>query len=103
MVIKPKFLRCKINQAESVSLWKRKEYTFDYSIHNLFGMIASSEDNKVWRELGALCGLETYSFKEFVQIEDTNGKAFTVYTDLDQLERHMIELSPVDKKKLVNS
>ncbi|MDT8781767.1 MAG: NAD(P)/FAD-dependent oxidoreductase [Candidatus Bathyarchaeota archaeon] len=80
--------------------WKRKAYTFDYSIHNLFGMIASSEDNKVWRELGALSGLETYSFKEFVQIEETNGKAFTVYTNLDELESHMIELSPIDKKKI---
>jgi phytoene dehydrogenase-like protein len=80
--------------------WQRKGYTFDYDIHNLFGMIPSVADNKVWRELGALHGLKTYNFKEFVQVEDTDGKAFTVYTDLDELERHMIELSPNDKKRV---
>jgi len=80
--------------------WKRKGYTFDYAIHNLFGITPRSADNKVWRELGALRGLKTYSFKEFVQIEDTDGKAFTVYTNLDELERHMMALAPNDKKKI---
>ncbi|MCW4011146.1 MAG: NAD(P)/FAD-dependent oxidoreductase [Candidatus Bathyarchaeota archaeon] len=80
--------------------WKRHGYTFDYAIHNLFGIISSSADNKVWRELGALHGLKTYSFREFVQIEDTDGKAFTVYTNLDELERHLMALSPSDKEKI---
>lgn len=80
--------------------WKRKGYTFDYDIHNLFGILPSSADNKVWRELGALRGLETYNFREFVQIEDTDGKTFTVYANLDELERHMLTLSPSDKKKI---
>jgi phytoene dehydrogenase-like protein len=80
--------------------WKRKEYTFDYALHNLFGTTPDSADNEVWRELGALRDLQTYSFKEFVQVEDTNGKVFTLYTNLDKLQEHMETLSPNDKKKI---
>ena len=54
--------------------WKRKGYTFDYALHNLFGTSPDSPDKEVWMELGALRGLQTYSFKEFVQVEDTDGK-----------------------------
>lgn len=80
--------------------WQRKGYTFDYTIHNLFGITPDSADNKLWREIGALRGLKTYSFKEFVQIEDTDGKVFTVYTNLDELERHMMDIAPNDKEKI---
>ncbi len=80
--------------------WQRKGYTFDYTLHNLFGTTPNSLDNKLWRELGAFRGLKTYRFEEFVQIEDTDGKVFTVYTNLDELERHMMRLAPNDKKKI---
>jgi phytoene dehydrogenase-like protein len=78
--------------------WKRKGYTFDYAVHNLFGVTPNSVNNHMWQELGALKGLEIYSFKEFVQIEDTNGKIFTVHTDLEKLEEHMRNLSSSDQK-----
>ena len=48
--------------------WKRRGYTFDYAIHNLFGITPESAQNKLWKQLGALRGLNTYSFKEFVQV-----------------------------------
>ncbi|MCW3996043.1 MAG: NAD(P)/FAD-dependent oxidoreductase [Candidatus Bathyarchaeota archaeon] len=78
--------------------WKRKGYTFDYAVHNLFGVAPNSVNNSLWQELGALEGLETYSFKEFVQVEDAEGKVFTVHTDLNELKRHMEELAPNDRK-----
>ena len=81
--------------------WKRKGYVFDYAVHNLFGVTPNSANNHLWRELGALEGLETYSFKEFVQVEDSNGKVFTVFSDLKALRKHMEELSPNDKN-LIN-
>ena len=80
--------------------WKRKGYTFDYALHNLFGTSPDSPDKEVWRELGALRGLQTYSFKEFVQVEDIDGKVFTAYTNLGELQKHMETLSPGDKKKI---
>ncbi|MFA5365210.1 MAG: NAD(P)-binding protein, partial [Candidatus Bathyarchaeia archaeon] len=78
--------------------WKRKGYVFDYAVHNLFGIVPGSADYGLWNELDALRGLELYRFKEFVQVEDTNGKVFTAYTDLDELQKHMTTLSPNDKK-----
>lgn len=82
--------------------WKRKGYNFDYAVHNVFGVTTNpaihSIFTQVWQELGALRGLETYSFKEFVQVEDTDGKVLTLYTDLDTLEQHLKQLSPADSK-----
>src|SRR5512137_700645 len=78
--------------------WQRNGYTFDYAVHNLFGTAPNSVNNHLWQELGALEGLQTHSFKEFVQVEDVDGKIFTVHTDLDALKKHMDELSPNDKK-----
>ncbi len=78
--------------------WKRKGYVFDYAVHNLFGVTPNSVNNHLWQELGALKGLKAYSFEEFVQVEDETGKIFTVYTELDKLEKHMKELSPSDQK-----
>ena len=80
--------------------WMRKGYTFDYAVHNVFGVAPHSADSDLWRQLGAFRGLETHRFKEFSQVEDTNGKAFTVYTNLDELERHMMKLSPNDKNRI---
>lgn len=78
--------------------WKRKGYTFDYAIHNVFGITPNSVNNRLWQELGALDGLKTHSFKEFVQVEDADGKIFTVHTDLEDLQKHMERLAPQDKK-----
>jgi phytoene dehydrogenase-like protein len=78
--------------------WKRNGYTFDYAVHNVFGLAPNSVNNKLWRELGALRNLKTFRFEEFVRVEDSTGKSFTVYTDLNKLEQHMKELSPSDSK-----
>jgi len=78
--------------------WKRKGYTFDYAVHNVFGVTTNSVNNHMWQELGALHGLQAHSFKEFTQVEDPSGKVFTVFTDLEKLEAHMKELAPKDEK-----
>ena len=83
--------------------WKRKGYNFDYAVHNVFGVTTNSSNAdsiyaRMWHELGALEGLKAYSFKEFVQVEDNNGKVLTVYNNLDKLEQHLKELSTSDNK-----
>jgi phytoene dehydrogenase-like protein len=81
--------------------WKRKGYTFDYAIHNVFGVSSKpvkSLYSKVWQELGALKGASAYSFSEYVQVEDPEGKVFTVYSDIEKLEKHMKDLSPTDEQ-----
>ncbi|MCW4000654.1 MAG: NAD(P)/FAD-dependent oxidoreductase [Candidatus Bathyarchaeota archaeon] len=82
--------------------WKRKGYIFDYAVHNVFGVTTNPEvENlytQVWRELGALKDTKAFSFKEFVQVEDADGKTLSLYTDLDKLETHLQQLSPADSK-----
>jgi phytoene dehydrogenase-like protein len=81
--------------------WHRKGYSFDYAVHNVFGLSTkptASLYNRVWKELKALEGTSVFAFKEFVQVEDSNGNVFTVHSDVQQLEKHLEELSPADKK-----
>lgn len=75
--------------------WKRKEYTFDGCIHWLVGSRDGSDFNRVWRELGALQGRTVVDHDVFVRVEGED-KALTFYTDIDHLERHMLELAPAD-------
>ena len=81
--------------------WQRKGYSFDYAVHNVFGISTKptgSLYNQIWEELKALEGTSAFAFKEFVQVEDANGKVFTVYSNVQKLEKHLKELSPADGK-----
>jgi phytoene dehydrogenase-like protein len=81
--------------------WQRKGYSFDYAVHNVVGISTKptgSLYNQIWEELKALEGTNALAFKEFVQVEDSNGKVFTVYSDVQKLEKHLKELSPADEK-----
>ena len=76
--------------------WKRKGYTFDGCIHWLVGSGPGSSFHRVWEELGAVQGRRMVNHEEFERVEGTGGKALVIYTDVDQLEQHMQELSPAD-------
>jgi phytoene dehydrogenase-like protein len=78
--------------------WLRKGYLFDYAVHNVFGVTPNSVNNHMWQELGALHELQVHAFEEFTQVEDTDGKTFTVFADLKKLEAHMKKLAPADHK-----
>ena len=76
--------------------WKRKDYTIDGCIHWLVGSNPNSDFNRLWRELGALRGMEIVDHEVFIRFEGTDGRSFDLYTDVDRLERHMKELAPAD-------
>ena len=97
---KTKIFEMQTNPGGVCVSWKRKGYTFDYAVHNVFGVKPGSVNHDMWLELGALKGLNAYSFKEFVQVEDPSGKTLTVYTDLSKLEAHLKQLSPTDEKTI---
>lgn len=82
--------------------WKRRDYNFDYAVHNVFGVVTNPEIKNVytqlWQELGALKDTPAYHFEEYVQVEDVDGKKLTLYNDLDKLEAHLKQLSPADSK-----
>ena len=76
--------------------WKRSGYLFDGCIHDLAGAGPTSSLHHLWEEL---CPdvIPTMVYHEAtVQVESRDGRKFVVYTDVDRLEAHMKELSPVD-------
>ena len=50
----------------------------------------------MWQELGALPTRPVIFPEDLTQVEDQDGNCFKVYTNLDQLREHMLELSPSD-------
>jgi len=78
--------------------WKRKDYVFDYCIHNLAGTSSRCGLHPVWRELGALQDTEIINHDEFVSIELPGGEEVHWYTDLDRLSAHLKSISPEDSK-----
>ena len=79
--------------------WHRKDFTFDYCIHNLAGT-GNTRLREVWDDLGAFEGTEIINHEAFTRIEDSHGNVLNIYTDLDRLEKHMKEIAPEDSKTI---
>ncbi len=82
----------------SCTAWTRKGYIFDYCIDWLIGSGEGSKAYQIWKELGALEGKKINHFDTFNQIVDERGQVVTIYNDPDVLEKHLLEISPADKK-----
>jgi len=76
--------------------WKRGGYTIDGCIHWLVGTKPGSAMYRVWEELGAVQGRQIFLAEQFQRYEDRDGRVFTLYTNLDRLEAHMLETAPED-------
>lgn len=80
--------------------WTRKDYTFDYCIHNLSGTAPGSDLRQVWEELGALEGTEIIDQDMFVRVEGPSGEHLDWYTKLDRLEAHLKLMAPEDSRAI---
>jgi phytoene dehydrogenase-like protein len=76
--------------------WTRKGYTFDGCIEWTIGSKAGTPVNRIFAELGAVQGRRFIDHDVMQRIEGSDGRALTIYTNIDQLEQHMKELSPAD-------
>ncbi|MHA2096450.1 MAG: phytoene desaturase family protein [Candidatus Hodarchaeales archaeon] len=77
--------------------WKRKGYKIDGCIHWLTGSSPGNVFYRLWEELGVVQGRTMIDHDEYARIEGKNGEVLIVYTDINRLERHMIELAPEDR------
>ncbi len=80
--------------------WKRKGYTIDGCIHWLVGSSPVSGMHRFWQEVGIAKGLDIIDLDEFARYENTDGRTVVFYTDVDRLEKHLLELSPQDKTSI---
>lgn len=76
--------------------WRRKDYVFDGSVRYLSGTDPQTKIHELWMELGLLEGREFHYYDEFIRYEGEDGRVFKLYTNIDRLEQHMLELSPDD-------
>jgi phytoene dehydrogenase-like protein len=80
--------------------WTRKGYTIDGCLHWLTGSSPKSSFYKLWEELGAVQGRRMIDHEVFIRFINTDGRIFTVYCNVDKLEKHMKELSPQDTETI---
>ena len=76
--------------------WRRKEYVIDGCLEWLVGSSPASNFHNIWLELGALQGRRIVDHEEFARIQGKGGKTLIFYTNVDRLEKHLLELSPAD-------
>ncbi len=77
--------------------WSRQGYTLDGCIHHLAGCRPESPLYRMWRDLGAMPRPILFP-DDLTQVESSRGEVLTVYTDLDRLERHMLDRAPADAR-----
>jgi phytoene dehydrogenase-like protein len=75
--------------------WKRGDYTFDGC---LYWLVGSREGPlyELWREVGALQGVEVVDFEPYFAYEAADGRTVTFYNDPDRLREHLLEIAPED-------
>jgi phytoene dehydrogenase-like protein len=76
--------------------WKRGPYTVDGCIHWLVGSSPKNSFHQYWQELGAVQNRNFIDHEELYRYENRMGETFVLHSDLDNLERHMLEISPQD-------
>lgn len=81
--------------------WDRKGYTFDGCIHWLVGSSDKSGMHDFWEETGVSQGREFINMDEYFRFEDPSGRTLVFYTDLQKLEKHLLEFSPADEKPIM--
>lgn len=75
--------------------WKRKDYTFDISMHMLTGAV-SGPFNEMWREMGIPQKFQFHSHKYVCRIEGRDAK-LVISTDREELEKALLDLAPEDE------
>jgi len=80
--------------------WKRDGYTIDGCVHWLVGSGPGVNYHKLWKEVGAVQGQTMLDLDEYLRIEGPDGHALTLYSDVERLEQHLLELAPEDARTI---
>jgi len=81
--------------------WERKGCYIDGCIHWLVGVNTNSPTYKLWETVGALSpDVEIYNQTDFYTLDFGKDKKFTVWADLEKLEKEFTEFAPEDEKQI---
>lgn len=78
--------------------WKRHDYTIDGCVHWLVGSSPESGFHRYWEEVGIAQGRGFLYLDEYLRYEGSDGRTLILYTDVNRLENHLLELAPQDAK-----
>lgn len=76
--------------------WDRKGFTIDACIHWLVGSNPQSSFHDIWEEVGLLPGREFVDMELYMRYEASDGRVVNFWTDIDRLEKHLLDISPAD-------
>ncbi len=80
--------------------WSRKGYTFNGCIHWLVGSGPKIAFYNLWKELGIIQAIKFVDKELFMAVDLPQGDSFTVYTDVDKLEKELMRIAPEDEKQI---
>ena len=80
--------------------WDRGDYYFDGCIHWLVGSKKGTSLNGLWRDTGALDDSVEIMHHDIYTRYEEDGRWVNLYTDPDTLARHLMEISPRDRKEI---
>jgi phytoene dehydrogenase-like protein len=80
--------------------WDRKGFTIDGCVHWLVGSSPLSSMYSFWEEVGIVQNREFIDSDEYVRFEGQDGRTLVFYTDVDRLEKHLLEFSPQDAEPI---
>ncbi|MBE0697321.1 MAG: NAD(P)-binding protein, partial [Anaerolineaceae bacterium] len=81
-----------------MTAWKRKGYTIDGCIHWLTGSSkAYPAYYQMWEDIGLIQDRQIFNPELFCRMESKDGKVLCLYSDVNRLEAHLLELAPEDK------
>ena len=80
--------------------WDRKGFTIDGCIHWLVGSSPASRMHDFWQEVGVVQGREFVNIDEFMEMEGPEDRKLIFYSDVDRLEKHLLEFSPADERAI---
>ena len=80
--------------------WKREGYTIDGCIHWLVGSSPESGMHRYWQEVGIAQEREFVNLDEYMRYECADGRTLVLYSNVDTLEKHLLEFSPQDAEPI---
>jgi phytoene dehydrogenase-like protein len=83
------------------SAWNRKGYTIEGCIHWLVGSSQSDNFYYLWNELIDMKSMKFIDHEEYMRVEDKDGSFIRVFTDIDKLEKEMLEKAPEDRELII--
>ncbi len=76
--------------------WEREDYMIDGCIDWLIGSNPDSVLYDIYNEIGAFDDIRLVHHDYVMHIESENNRRLVLYSDVDRLEKHLLELAPID-------